>query len=147
MKPKLEEEIEPHNKQLLLTQFPKEDKSIHKLFPIQVIKNYNGIIDINSNNNNFMMFIDNNYDIFGLYHGDINNNNINEENNKHKSKNKNNSKNNSKNSSRKGSNIDNINNNNINENGNDIISFYKINQGIKFPNYYTMSFGENYWIL
>ena len=146
MKPKLDEEIEPLNKQLLLTQFPKEDISIHKLFPIQVIKNYNGIIDINSNNNNFMMFIDKNYDIFGLYHEDLNNMNNNEEKNKKKSKNKNNSKNSSKNSSRKGSNFDNI-NNNINENKKDIISFYKINHGIKFSNYYTMSFGENYWIL
>ena len=145
MKPKLDEEILSHQKELLLTKFPNEDKSIHKLFPIHIEKNYNGIIDIDSNNNNFMMFIDCNYDIFGLYHGDMNNKN-NEEKTKNKNKSKNNNKNNSKNNSRKESYIDNNINNDI-DTENDIICFYKVNQGIKFPNYYTMSFGENYWIL
>ena len=134
-KPKMEEELEPNQKELLSTLFPEEDQSIHKLFPCHVEKNYNEIIDINSNNNNFMMFIDNNYDIFGLYHGDLNSKDNDEK--KNKTKNKNNSKNNS----RKESTIENK------ENEADIISFYKINQGIKFPNYYTMSFGENFWIL
>ena len=147
MKPKLDEEIKPIQKQLLSTQFPNEDKSIHKFFPNQISKNYNGIIDIDSNNNNFMMFVDKNYDIFGLYHGDINQSNK-EEKNKNKSKSKNSSKNNSKNSSRKESYIDYLNNDINNDNEKDtLISFYKINQGIKFPHYYTMSFGPNFWIL
>jgi hypothetical protein len=141
MKPKLEEEILPHQKELLQTKFPNEDKSIHKLFPIHIEKNYNGIIDIGSNLNNFMMLIDNNYDIFGLYHGDINNKK-NEEKNKNKNKSKNSSNNNSKNNSRKESIIE-----RDNDIEKDIICFYKVNQGIKFQNYYTMSFGENYWIL
>ena len=141
MKPKLEEEILSHQKELLLTKFPNEDKTIHKLFPIHIEKNYNGIIDIGSNYNNFMMFLDSNYDIYGLYHGDIKSKN-NEEKNKNKTKNS--SKNNSKNNSRKESYID---GNNDLDNENEIICFYKVNQGIKFPNYYTMSFGENYWIL
>ena len=141
MKPKLEEEILPHQKELLQTKFPNEDKSIHKLFPMHIKKNYNGIIDIGSNLNNFMMLIDSNYDIFGLYQGDINNKK-NEEKNKNKSKSKNSSNNNSKNNSRKESIIE-----GDNDIEKDIICFYKVNQGLKFQDYYTMSFGENYWIL
>ena len=135
MKPKMEEELEQSQKELLSTLYPEEDNSIHKLFPIHIEKNYNEIIDINSNNNNFMMFIDSNYDIYGLYHGNLNN----KENNEKKGKGKH--KNSSKNNSRKESTIENQ------ENEKEILSFYKINQGLKFQNYYTMSFGENFWIL
>ena len=135
MKPKMEEELEPNQKELLSTLYPEEDISIHKLFPIHIEKNYNEIIDINSNNNNFMMFIDSNYDLYGLYHGNLNN----KENYEKKGKGKH--KNSSKNNSRKESTIDNQ------ENEKEILSFYKINQGLKFQNYYTMSFGENFWIL
>ena len=84
------------------------------------------------------MIIDNNHDLFGLYHENANEENINKSN---KPK-----KNNNKNSSRKGSKNDFTSNNNI-DSSKDNILFYKINQGIKFPNYYTMSFGDNYWIL
>ena len=135
MKPKMEEELEPNQKELLSTLYPEEDISIHKLFPIHIEKNYNEIIDINSNNNNFMMFIDSNYDLYGLYHGNLNN----KENYEKKGKGKH--KNSSKNNSRKESTIENQ------ENEKEILSFYKINQGLKFQNYYTMSFGENFWIL
>ena len=135
MKPKMEEELEQSQKELLSTLYPEEDNSIHKLFPIHIEKNYNEIIDINSNNNNFMMFIDSNYDIYGLYHGNLNN----KENYEKKGKGKH--KNSSKNNSRKESTIENQ------ENEKEILSFYKINQGLKFQNYYTMSFGENFWIL
>ena len=133
MKPKMEEELEPNQKELLSTLYPEEDISIHKLFPIHIEKNYNEIIDINSNNNNFMMFIDSNYDLYGLYHGNLNNKENYEKKGKHK--------NSSKNNSRKESTIENQ------ENEKEILSFYKINQGLKFQNYYTMSFGENFWIL
>ena len=135
MKPKMEEELEPNQKELLSTLYPEEDISIHKLFPIHIEKNYNEIIDINSNNNNFMMFIDSNYDLYGLYHGNLNK----KENYEKKGKGKH--KNSSKNNSRKESTIENQ------ENEKEILSFYKINQGLKFQNYYTMSFGENFWIL
>ena len=147
MKPKCDEELKPNEKHLLLTQFPNEERSIHKLFPTKIEKNYNGIYDIHSTHNNFISFIDTNYEIFGLSHNNISdchhNDHKNEKNKKNKSKNS--SKNSSKNNSRKAS--SNIDKDNDKENGKDILSFYKINQGIKFPNYYTMSFGENFWIL
>ena len=136
--PKPDDDLNSYQKELISTQFKNEDNYIHKLFPIKIDKNYNEIIDINSNNNNFIMIIDNNHDLFGLYHENANEENINKSN---KPK-----KNNNKNSSRKGSKNDFINNNNTDSNKDNIL-FYKINQGIKFPNYYTMSFGDNYWIL
>lgn len=142
MKNKSDEELEPYQKELLLTHFPTEDKSIFKLFPKKINKNYNGILDVNSNCNNYIMFIDKNYDLYGLNISNFLKTDNDEGENKNKNK-KNKSKNSSKNSSRKQSSNDNIHNQNEKE----YISFYKVCQGIKFQNYYTMSFGENYWIL
>ena len=143
MKNKSDEELERYQKELLLTHFPKEDINIFKLFPIKINKNYNGILDVNSNCNNYIMFIDNNYDIYGLNISNFSRiDNDDEGENKNKNK-KNKSKNSSKNNSRKQSSNDNTHN----QNDKEFISFYKVCQGIKFTNYYTMSFGENYWIL
>ena len=83
--PKPDDDLNSYQKELVSTQFKNEDNYIHKLFPIKIEKNYNEIIDINSNNNNFIMFIDNNHDLFGLYHENPNEENINK-NNKSKKK-------------------------------------------------------------
>ena len=147
MKPKCDEELGDYEKHLLLIEFPNEERSIHKLFPKMIEKNYNGILDINANNNNFILFIDNNYEMFGLNLNDMNNKHKDEKNNK-KNKSKNSSKNNSKNSSKNNSRKESyINFDNDIEKEKEVLSFYKINQGIKFLNYYTMAIGENYWIL
>ena len=146
MKDKTYEDLESYQKEILLTKFPNEEKNIHKLFPIKIQKNYDGVLDVNSNNNNYIMFIDNSYNLYGLYHGNVQVEKDEEKNTKKnkKHKGKNSSKNSSKNNSRKESYID---NNFERQNENEIISFYKVCEGTKFSNYYTMSFGENFWIL
>ena len=60
----------PEEQKLLSEIFPNQEKSILKLFPTKIKRNYEKIIDINSNNN-FLMFIDSNFDLFGLYHNEI----------------------------------------------------------------------------
>ena len=129
---KSDDELSLIHKKLLNDKFPNQEKSILKLFPNKIKKNYNIILDIISNNNNYLMFIDSNFDIYGLYHKNINK--IEEKENIDK-KNSNNSKKYYLN-----------NNNNINEEIKELF-FYKICKDVKFPNYYTMSFGENYWII
>ena len=120
----------PEEQKLLSEIFPNQEKSILKLFPTKIKRNYEKIIDINSNNN-FLMFIDSNFDLFGLYHNEID-----EIKEKEKEKKK-----------RKNS-INQINNNNslIKDNKQELF-FYKICKDVKFKNYYTMAFGENHWIL
>ena len=142
-KSKLDEDLNSYQKELISTQKSNEDNNIHKLFPIKIDKNYNEIIDIDANNNNFLMLIDNNYDLFGLYHDIIKEDNIN---NNHKTKKNKNNKKNIDNKNIK-DNINGLTNNNNNDDIKEDIHFYKVNQGIKFPNYYTMSFGDSYWIL
>ena len=140
---KLDEDLNSYQKELISTQHPNKDNNMHKLFPIKIDKNYNEIIDINANNNNFLMFIDNNNDLFGLYHDNIKEDNIS---NNHKTKKNKNNKNNNDNKN-KIENINDLTKNNNNDNIKEEMKFYKVNQGIKFPNYYTMSFGDSYWIL
>ena len=120
----------PEEQKLLNEIFPNQEKSILKLFPTKIKRNYEKIIDINSNNN-FLMFIDSNFDLFGLYHNEID-----EIKEKEKEKKK-----------RKNS-INQINNNNslLKDNKQELF-FYKICKDVKFKNYYTMAFGENHWIL
>ena len=116
----------------ILEKFPNEEKSILKLFPIQIKKNYEKIIEVKATNNNYLMFIDSNYDIFGLNHNEIDS--LNEKKLK-------------KNKSNKNSYIENnIINPNIEKEKSELY-FYKICKDIKFRNYYTMAFGENHWIL
>ena len=155
MKPKLDNELNNYQTTILHNYFPNEDKNTIKFFPEKINKNYNGILDISSNKNS-LMFIDNNYDVFLLSRS----NNINQydeiieisdssshssdnniyyiehnEHNPHHNK-KHNNKNNNKNKIN-----DDISENNIK------ISFYKVSDNLKFPDYYKMSFGDNYWIL
>ena len=121
----------PEEQKLLSEIFPNQEKSILKLFPTKIKRNYEKIIDIHSNNN-FLMFIDNNFDLFGLYHNEID-----EIKEKEKEKKK-----------RKNSANNQISNNNsfLNDNKKELF-FYKICKDVKFKNYYTMAFGENHWIL
>ena len=123
----------PEQNQLLKEHFPNQEKSILKLFPIQIKKNYERIIDVKANNNNYLMFIDSNYDIFGLNHNEIDNL---KENEKKLNKNK----------THKNNYIESNTINNI-ENGKNELYFYKICKDVKFHNYYTMAFGENHWII
>ena len=123
----------PEQNQLLKEHFPNQEKSILKLFPIQIKKNYERIIDVKANNNNYLMFIDSNYDIFGLNHNEIDNL---KENEKKLNKNK----------THKNNYIESNIINNI-ENGKNVLYFYKICKDVKFHNYYTMAFGENHWII
>ena len=123
----------PEQNQLLKEHFPNQEKSILKLFPIQIKKNYERIIDVKANNNNYLMFIDSNYDIFGLNHNEIDNL---KENEKKLNKNK----------THKNNYIESNTINNI-ENGKNALYFYKICKDVKFHNYYTMAFGENHWII
>ena len=123
----------PEQNQLLKEHFPNQEKSILKLFPIQIKKNYERIIDVKANNNNYLMFIDSNYDIFGLNHNEIDNL---KENEKKLNKNK----------THKNNYIESNIINNI-ENGKNALYFYKICKDVKFHNYYTMAFGENHWII
>ena len=123
----------PEQTRLLKEHFPNQEKSILKLFPIQIKKNYERIIDVKANNNNYLMFIDSNYDIFGLNHNEIDNL---KENEKKLNKNK----------THKNNYIENNIINNI-ENGKNVLYFYKICKDVKFHNYYTMAFGENHWII
>ena len=122
----------PEEQKILNEIFPNQEKSILKLFPTKIKRNYEKIIDIRSNNNNFLMFIDNNFDLFGLYHNEID-----EIKEKEKEKKK-----------RKNSANNQISNNNsfLNDNKKGLF-FYKICKDVKFKNYYTMAFGENHWIL
>ena len=103
------------------------------MFPNKIKKNYEKIIDVKANNNNYLMFIDNNYEIFGLYHNET----------------KENEKKRKKNNQNKIIMCDSFDNNIIinKEKEKEDILFYKICKDVKFPNYYTMSFGENHWIL
>ena len=121
----------PEEQKILNEIFPNQEKSILKLFPTKIKRNYEKIIDIHSNNN-FLMFIDNNFDLFGLYHNEID-----EIKEKEKEKKK-----------RKNSVNNQISNNNsfLNDNKKELF-FYKICKDVKFKNYYTMAFGENHWIL
>ena len=116
----------------ILEKFPNEEKSILKLFPIQIKKNYEKIIEVKATNNNYLMFIDSNYDIFGLNHNEIDS--LNEKKLK-------------KNKSNKNSYIENNIINPNTEKEKSELYFYKICKDIKFRNYYTMAFGENHWIL
>ena len=116
----------------ILEKFPNEEKSILKLFPIQIKKNYEKIIEVKATNNNYLMFIDSNYDIFGLNHIEIDS--LNEKKLK-------------KNKSNKNSYIENNIINPNTEKEKSELYFYKICKDIKFRNYYTMAFGENHWIL
>jgi len=116
----------------ILEKFPNEEKSILKLFPIQIKKNYEKIIEVKATNNNYLMFIDSNYDIFGLNHNEIDS--LNEKKLK-------------KNKSNKNSYIENNIINPNTEKEKSELYFYKICKGVKFRNYYTMAFGENHWIL
>ena len=118
-KEKKNEDLENWQIELLSVKFSKNDNCKNKLFPKKINKNYNGILDISVNNNNFILFIDKNYELFGLKKSDeaIGKN---EEGQKH--------------------------NNNIEKDKNNLIFFYKICE-TKFPNYFTMSHGDNYWIL
>ena len=133
---KPDEDLLPKQLQLINEKFPDEDKNILKLFPNKIKKNYEKIIDVKANNNNYLMFIDNNYDIFGLYHNEIKE--IKETEKKGK-----------KNNQNKIIKCDSFDNNIIinKEKEKEDILFYKICKEVKFPNYYTMSFGENHWIL
>ena len=130
---KKDEDLLPEQNKLLKEHFPNEEKSVLKLFPIQIKKNYEKIIEVKANNNNYLMFIDSNYDIFGLNHNEINDIKENEKKLK-------------KNKTNKNNNTDNNIINNI-ENGKDSLYFYKICKDVKFHNYYTMAFGENHWII
>ena len=116
----------------ILEKFPNEEKSILKLLPIQIKKNYEKIIEVKATNNNYLMFIDSNYDIFGLNHNEIDS--LNEKKLK-------------KNKSNKNSYIENNIINPNTEKEKSELYFYKICKDIKFRNYYTMAFGENHWIL
>ena len=123
----------PEQNRLLKEHFPNQEKSILKLFPNQIKKNYEKIIDVKANNNNYLMFIDSNFDIFGLNHNEIDNIKENE-------------KKSNKNKTHKNNYIESNTLNNI-ENGKNALYFYKICKDVKFHNYYTMAFGENHWII
>ena len=133
---KSDDELSKEHQQLLKEKFPGEEKLILKLFPIQIKRNYETIIDIKCDNKKYLMFIDNNYDIFGLYHNELD-----EIKEKEKKKKKNNI---NQTDIKSYCLID----NNINKNEEkDQLFFYKVCKDIKFLNYYTMAFGENHWIL
>ena len=109
---KKDEDLLPEQNKLLKEHFPNEEKSVLKLFPIQIKKNYEKIIEVKANNNNYLMFIDSNYDIFGLNHNEINDIKENEKKLK-------------KNKTNKNNNTDNNIINNI-ENGKDSLYFYQL---------------------
>ena len=138
---KPDEDLLPEHLQLLHEKFEDKEKSILKLFPNKIKKNYGQILDVKANNNNYLMFIDNNYDIFGLYNNEIKEIKEIKENEK---KGKKNNINQNQNKVIKSGLID---NNIIINKPNEEIIFYKICKDVKFPHYYTMSFGDNHWLL
>ena len=121
---KSDDNLLEEEQKLLNEIFPNQEKSILKLFPIKIKRNYEKILDIKANGDNFLMFIDNNYEIFGLYHNQIDERNSKEKKKRKKSANQISTKNSFS--------LDNT----ISQNKEkQELFFYKVCKDIKFHNY------------